>query len=128
MIDLAFICVLYFASKEDFKSKTVSDKVHIAIILLGLLKFTPVSSMIGLILVGEPLFLTAILTNEGIGGGDVKLLGAIGFYFGVNKGLFVLITGLFFTIIYALVCKKTKSEKLALIPFFTIGSVVALLI
>ncbi|MFI3238907.1 MAG: A24 family peptidase [Lachnospiraceae bacterium] len=128
--NVLFVITLCVASVQDIKTHTLSDNIHIAILILGLFKGSILVSLIGLLVTGMPLFFTAMLSKGKIGGGDVKLMGAIGFYLGASRGMNALIMGLFLIVFYGYVIKnrKQKDEPLALAPFLGMGSVMALFI
>lgn len=79
-----------------------------------------------------PLFLGAVFSANGIGGADVKIMTAVGLSLGIFKTMTALIVGLFVSVIYMLIkAKKNKTGKktnCALLPFITIGIMVALFI
>ncbi len=40
-----------------------------------------------MVITGVPIFVTALFSNGKIGGGDMKFMGAVGFYLGASKGI-----------------------------------------
>lgn len=83
-------------------------------------------SFVGMIITGFPLFISALLSDNKIGGGDVKLMFAVGFFLGANRGIIALMTGLLLIILYGIFTRK--KDALALAPFLGAGSLVSLLI
>ncbi len=82
-----------------------------------------------MVITGVPIFVTALFSNGKIGGGDMKFMGAVGFYLGASKGITALIIGLFLAVLYGFIInKQSRNEPLPLIPFLGIGSAMALLI
>lgn len=128
LLHIGFILILFIASLEDFRTHLVSDKIHVVIFFLGLLRCCFAVSIVGMVITAMPFFLAALLSDGKIGGGDVKFMAAVGFYLGASQGVLALMIGLFLAVIYGCVIKKVKNEPLPLIPFLSVGSAVALLI
>lgn len=123
--------VLLMASVWDIATHTVPDCFHIFIMMIGLIGFDPSKSFIGMVVVALPFFISAMISAKGMGGGDVKLMGAIGFTVGLKLGITILVVGLFFAIIFEQYFKITKNkstnEPFALVPYLGIGCGMALL-
>ena len=93
----------------------------------------PAASAAGLLLVGGPFLLAAVLIKRdgfAIGGGDVKLMGACGFVLGVWPGLIQTVLSLSLAVLTGLVeCRLQKQPlsavRLPLAPFFCFGGVSA---
>ena len=89
--------------------------------------------MAGLFLVGVPFLLAAVLIKRdgfAIGGGDVKLMGACGFFLGVWPGLIQAVLSLSLAVLAGMVeCRVQKrplsAVRLPLAPFFCFGGVAA---
>ncbi|CDI50103.1 prepilin peptidase [Clostridium tetani] len=108
--------MLNYASFYDIKTKTIPDKVHILIILLGLISINPVNSIAGLIFVPIPFFITAVLKGDGIGGGDIKFMGGNGFLLGVKGGFIGSLIGLVIAITINAAYYKLK-KRIRIYPF-----------
>lgn len=124
-----FCFLLAVASKRDWKTHEVSNWVHIGILALAFLRGEPLVCVLGIFLVGLPFFMAALVSDGKIGGADVKIMGAIGGYLGVSRGMSALLIGLGIAISYSYVTKTKKQlmeEPIALVPFLSMGSVVAL--
>ena len=99
----------------------------------GVLFGRPAASAAGLLLVGGPFLLAAVLIKRdgfAIGGGDVKLMGACGFVLGVWPGLIQTVLSLSLAVLTGLVeCRLQKQPlsavRLPLAPFFCFGGVSA---
>ena len=83
-------------------------------------------------LVGGGVFLLlAIISQGSLGGGDVKLIAALGFWLGAEKLLNVVlvgtITGGLAAILMILAKKKTRKSYFAYGPYFTLGAIYFLL-
>ncbi len=129
ILSVLFCFLLAVASRRDWKTHEVSDVVHIGILALAFLRGEPLVCILGIFLVGLPLFVAALISDGKIGGADVKIMGAIGGYLGVSKGVSALLIGLGIAISYSYVTKTKQQlmeEPIALVPFLSMGSVVAL--
>ncbi len=85
-----FGLLLLSAAVWDMRNREIPNLIPILLFLCGLIGFRPAASAAGLLLVGGPFLLAAVLIKRdgfAIGGGDVKLMGACGFVLGVWPGL-----------------------------------------
>src|SRR5699024_8919470 len=98
------------------------------IALTGLLRFNVVN-LFG-IFVSLPLLIAAMLVENSIGGGDIKLTASAGVVLGFWKGIYGLILGLSFLVLfYLLIVLKSKVMKeqvarnlpMPLAPFLGLG-------
>ena len=124
-----FAMVLIVAGYIDIKTKTIPDYIHVLIIIVGLINIDLVDSIIGLIIVPLPFFITACLKENSMGGGDIKLMGACGFFLGVTSGLIGSVVGLTLAVvvntIYYVIKKRNKSIGFALAPYLGVGCMFA---
>lgn len=122
---ILYALILAYASFYDIKTKTIPDKVHIVIVIVALINLNSLNSIIGLLLVPIPFFITALIKGGGIGGGDVKFMGANGFFLGVKGGFIASIIGLTLAVvanfIYYKIKKKDKNISFPLAPYLSIG-------
>lgn len=134
-----FATLLTYVSFVDLKMKLVSDYSVLALFAIGLITIIPnlltehysycLYNLLAAIIVPIPLFIGALVSSGGIGGGDVKLISAIAFTLGINKGVYALIVGLLLAVIIQLVIvniKKLdkKTTSFALVPYLAIGSII----
>ena len=85
-----FGLLLLSAAVWDMRNREIPNLIPALLLLCGLIGFRPAASAAGLLLVGGPFLLAAVLIKRdgfAIGGGDVKLMGACGFVLGVWPGL-----------------------------------------
>ncbi|SKC77708.1 prepilin peptidase [Maledivibacter halophilus] len=119
--NILFIVVLIYASYCDIKTRIIPDKVHVMIILLGLIQVNIVTSILGLLLVPLPFLVVALIKNGTLGGGDIKLVGACSFYLGLSGGLLGSSLGLAFAILVNVLYFRYKGlddiGKVALVPY-----------
>ncbi|WP_326910698.1 prepilin peptidase [Sedimentibacter sp. MB31-C6] len=136
LIYLITIIILIYIGFIDFKQKIIPDKLNILISILGIINviydFGNIKSyLISSVSVFAFFLFLAMVTDGGIGGGDIKLLTALALIFGKDillvllftytTSIIVLIPGLFF--------KKLKfNSSIALGPFVAFGVLVKVII
>lgn len=105
-----FALILVFAALCDIKTREIPDVIHIIIILAGLIQINMFQSLAGFIIVPLPFLISAILKEGSMGGGDIKLMAACGFFLGISGGILAIILGLMLTVFVNLL-KKNKVRK-----------------
>jgi len=124
-----FAAILIVAGYVDFKTKTIPDWVHILIMIVALIEIELIDSLFGLVVVPLPYFIMALLKENSIGGGDIKLMGACGFYLGLQAGYVASILGLILAIIIHFACSVIGSKKMdksiPLAPYLGSGCLIA---
>ena len=145
----AVLCVLFslllVGSCIDLDIMELPNGIVIAIAVLGIAPFVASffegsglpgnlpwwGYLVGIAAASVPLFLVALVTRGGIGGGDVKLLAAVGFFAGwklVLMGtLFGVVLGAIMAIVLMIAFGRTRKAMLPLVPALSLGLVVALL-
>jgi len=136
-----FLSIMLLIFFTDLETKKIPDSLNYVLVCIGLLlgfyQHTIVDSILGLI-IGSLIFLSIgflaklYYKKDALGGGDVKLSGAIGAYWGLSIMLFsiyfsFLIGGLV-SIFLIILKKKTNQDYIAFGPFMVLGSILALLI
>lgn len=120
-----FFHLLFMASVEDIRSRTIPNQISLLILATGLIQFDPVR-LWGLLL-GLPFLASAAISNGGIGGGDIKLAAASGVVLGLPTGVLGVIIGLSLLLVYHL-SRKTSEKSYPLAPFLSAGFMTAFLI
>ena len=128
-----FGLLLLSAAVWDMRNREIPNLIPALLLLCGLIGFRPAASAAGLLLVGGPFLLAAVLIKRdgfAIGGGDVKLMGACGFVLGVWPGLVQAVLSLSLAVLAGMVeCRVQKGPlsavRLPLAPFFCFGGVSA---
>jgi len=124
-----FIMLLTYASMIDLRTRTIPDHIPMLIILIGLIDMEPVSAVLGLMLVPLPYFIMALLKENSIGGGDIKLMGACGFYLGIQAGYVASVLGLMLAIIihfaYSVIGNTKVTRNIPLGPYLGAGCIIA---
>ena len=126
-----YFLVLY--TFTDFEQQVIFDHMLIPFAILGLLQSIllqqPVLDHLAAAAAGGIIFLLlAILTRGGIGGGDIKLIAALGLWLGTDNLLTISIVGLIFGGIAAffliLTGQKKRTDYFAYGPYFTLTAII----
>jgi leader peptidase (prepilin peptidase)/N-methyltransferase len=138
-VALVFVCLLIVISFIDLDFMTIPDIMSLGGLFLGVVfslfrpYFSFFDSLLGVLVGGGILFVIAksyefLRKKEGMGGGDIKLLGMIGAFWGVKGVVFSLVTGsLIGTIVgVPLVLIKRENAQYALPfgPFLSVGALI----
>jgi leader peptidase (prepilin peptidase)/N-methyltransferase len=129
-----FCCLLLAYSVWDIRKRIGPDTLNVLISCTGLLTFTP-DKLAG-VLLALPLLIAALIREDGMGGGDIKLTAAAGFVLGLPAGTSGLILGLSSAALYYLAIKGIRKLKgletpeasayaLPLAPFLSAGFIAA---
>ncbi len=130
-----FLSSLIVISFIDLDFQIIPDSLSISLILAGLiLSFLPHSanilitdwkeSLLGILVGGGSLYLVALFSKGGMGGGDIKLNAGIGAFLGWQKALLTIFIGSFLgAIVGLIILKKTGSRKVPFGPFLSIGAI-----
>lgn len=134
----ALLITLITISIVDIQSKIISNRLLIVCICLGVIsnfinnEFSLYSSLLGALAVGGILLLISIITKGGLGMGDVKLFSVLGFFFGLERILAILLLSTFITGILSLILLTFKLVKpktnLPFAPFIYISTLVITLL
>ena len=123
-----FSFLLMAASYTDIKKREIPDTICMFIALIGLLRFSFLN-LFGII-IAIPFLLGAVLKENSIGGGDIKLTASAGIVLGFWKGIYGLIIGLSLLVLFYLflvLISKIKKKQVArnlpmpLAPFLRLG-------
>lgn len=129
-----FFTVLLLAAILDIRKREIPD--WIPLLLMGVSLIPPESVQLAGLLVALPLLIVGV-TAGGIGGGDIKLVGACGLVLGFGRTLMGLITGLLLLLIFhaAGQCVKRirkenrgagKEQAYPLVPFLLFGMLIGI--
>lgn len=136
-----FVCALVTITFIDLEHQIIPDSISLPGIIVGLLFsfFLPnpgwLSSIIGIAVGGGSLLLVAcayhaLTGNEGMGGGDIKLLAMMGAFCGWKAVPFIIfvssLTGSVIGVTLMLVRKKDSKLAIPFGPFLALGAVVYL--
>ena len=120
----------------DWRYQIIPDSLNLAGFILGLIllivsRENYISYITGFLLGGGILYLVAVVSRGGMGGGDIKLAAVIGLLLGWEYLLLTLFIALTFGALVGLVLVLLKVKKMkegiAFGPYLAIGSVIAVL-
>lgn len=131
---LLFVSLLVIISVSDYTYQLIPDKV-LAFFLVAFLIFQaifkPVSweiSILGFLISFSVLYFIAVVTNGGMGGGDIKLFAVLGIVLGYKGFIVTFLIACLFGACYGIIVKRKKNSKqtaIAFGPFIAIGAFVA---
>jgi leader peptidase (prepilin peptidase)/N-methyltransferase len=122
------LLILIVESVEDIRKREIPQVLWIAVGIAGCINFKAANlAGIGLAL---PFFIAAMLTKgKGMGGGDIKLIAALGFAIGPAKTFVCIVLCLVSVLLFTFtvrVIKGNKLETVPLVPFLTAGYIVTI--
>ena len=132
----ALAWLLIAASFIDLEHQIIPDEISMGAIILGALAspFTSLGfagAMLGLVAGGGIFFILAIAYPGGMGGGDIKLMGAIGAFTGWKLALLTIMTGSVLGatagVLGMLLLGKTRNDRIPFGPFLALGAVTSIL-
>lgn len=134
MMYIFFVLVLFILSYLDLRTHRIPDLLTLILYVLGVFSLFSSLSVFSHLLGGGILFsfflLLYLLKPQGVGFGDVKFSGAIGFFLGLELGLLALFlafaSGGVVGALLLLFKKKTLQDPLPFGPFLSAGAIVAL--
>lgn len=131
LLVFVFLAVLTAVAAIDWDTRTIYDRFHVIIGLLGLAavwlfpEITLAGRLIGLAVISAPMLVLALLIPGAFGGGDIKLMASCGWLLGWKAEVFAMFTGLMGAGIYCIVMLKagklTRKDPFALGPFLAAG-------
>jgi leader peptidase (prepilin peptidase)/N-methyltransferase len=126
-----FLTFMLFITFTDFEQYVIFDKVLLPLLLLALL-FTPflqtplINRLLAAFAGGLLMFLLAVFTRGGIGGGDIKLIFVLGFWLGTELLYSVLLLGFIAggiaAVLLLLAKKKNRNDAFAYGPYFALAA------
>jgi leader peptidase (prepilin peptidase)/N-methyltransferase len=122
-----FTQILVFAGYHDVKTKIIPDFVHIIIAAISIINIKPDQAALGL-LVGMLPFLIIGIIFGGIGGGDIKLIGACGLVLGYRGIIVAGIIGLSIALLITFIFQRDKKLGIPLAPYLGVGCFISYLL
>lgn len=115
-----FAQILIFAGYHDVKTKIIPDFAHIIIAAISIIRIRPDQAALGL-LTGMLPFLIIGVFFGGIGGGDIKIMGACGLILGCWGIIVAGIIGLSIALVITLLFQRDKKLGIPLAPYLGVG-------
>lgn len=122
-----FAQILIFAGYHDVKTKIIPDFVHIIIVAISIINFKPHQAILGLLAGIIPFLIIGIIFG-GIGGGDIKLMGACGLVLGYRGIVVAGIIGLSLALLIAFISRLDKKLGIPLAPYLGVGCLISYLL
>lgn len=129
--------ILVILSFIDAKHKLIPNKILltglIGIIIFRILMYNEgiMDYLIGSIIGGGIFLLVSIVSGEGMGGGDIKLMALIGLFIGRKLTLltmfFAVILGAIVGVVLIFLKIKTRKDAIPFVPFISIGCIISIL-
>lgn len=118
------VFLLVILAYIDFKIQIVPNQAHLWLLSLVFLNYQGIQvHLLGSLILFVPLFIFSLLTAEGMGGGDIKLFGSLGFVLGWKAILLVFSYAIFLAMPVALYLKCCRGKDgVPLVPFITIAT------
>ena len=126
----------------DYYHKIIPDRLNLMILIMGVVfKLTTlfvlkgegelIGSLLGFLIGGGIFLLIALATNGAMGGGDIKIMAALGVWFGV-KGILLItllsfIIGAIVSVVLLITKVKSRKDEIPFGPFICIATFLAML-
>ncbi|MEG0895094.1 MAG: prepilin peptidase, partial [Oscillospiraceae bacterium] len=142
MFGLSFSLISYFAILScllvvvftDWQQMIIPDSMDVTILLAGILLIFISDSLplkerlIGLVCVSVPMLILALVSGgRAMGGGDIKLMAALGLCMGWKQTLLITFGGAVLGTITYLILLKTKNKMARQIPYGTFLSIMGII-
>ena len=128
--------ILTVIAMIDADTQYIPPELNVTLLILGIISIwtipgpTLVERLIGVVCVSVPLLLITLVIAEAFGGGDIKMMAAVGFLLGwkgcVAAFMIGLLLGGAYGVFVLLAKKKGRKEHFAFGPFLAIGIAIAL--
>lgn len=132
LLSIVFVRIIY----TDLKYRKIENEAVIAMIIFVVIgeMSSPCllweERILGMFLISVPLAVLGMMVPGSIGGGDVKLMAAIGFFVGWHLVWKCFFAGILIAAIYVLIQlvrkKMTRKSAFALGPFLIAGTVITI--
>ena len=129
-------CVIAAIAVIDMDTQYIPPELNIILAVLGLISIVTLPGpsllerVIGIFVVSLPMLLIVLIIPEGFGGGDIKMMAAVGILLGWKGTLMAFIIGLFlggaYGVFVLLTRKLGRKEHFAFGPFLAIGIAISL--
>lgn len=129
----ALLFTLIAAAADDIKTRTVKKRTYFLmfVVVFFMDGFSLLSSLTGLVICFLPVFITAFISNQDLGGGDIKFSALTGWILGWKYGLIALLSGCIGCIAIVPILRKAgklQGKSIPLVPFLGAGVMASFLI
>lgn len=131
-----FLSILAAASAADWKNRKIPRWIPLLLFVPELFVLIETGNraeliteaFLGAAACAMPLFLAALVRKHAVGGGDIKVMTAVGAWLGPEWGIRGLFLGLFagacFGVTMILAGKQKRKEAIPLVPFLALGAAI----
>ena len=136
LIEIKIFADAIIISFIDLRHRIIPDFIVVIALIIGIIfsfivKASLIDTILGMISGGGILLLLALVPNA-MGGGDIKLMFAIGAFLGLNRTLWALLLAFSISSIISIALivfrKKGTKDYIPFGPFLSLGSFISLLI
>lgn len=140
VVKAAILGFLAYLVWFDIKYKKVPNKVLLVMLpctvlhlILSTIEYgwsSLLYGILGALLGGGLLLISAMMTKGGVGGGDIKLAAVLGLAVGFEGMVVLLISACLGAMAYALFCRymlRMQMIRIAFVPFMTIGYILSVI-
>ena len=121
---LLIAAALIYGGIIDYRKREIPDLVHVVLLIVGtFFGFSPLSSIIGLVVPAAALLLLCALRSEDesliatIPGGDFKLLCALGYALGLAQLAIIVLLAVFGATVYGFIKQKPINRSVPLCTY-----------
>lgn len=133
----------YLIAIKDTRDKSIPNRMILALLVCWLFTIFPqlvvdieigldrlINAVIGFLIGGGLFLLVYLISKNGLGGGDVKLMAVVGLYLGMNGVLPAMLYGSILAAVFGLVLillkKIGRKDTIPLVPFLYVGILIAI--
>jgi len=134
---LVFVSLLVIVAGTDINTRLIPNAVTYPGMAVGLILslFIPgisfLQSIVGLLVCGGVVYLLALASRGGMGGGDIKLMGMMGAFLGWDAGLLALFVGALLGSVVGIariaLGKQKRRDPMPFGPFLAVGGLISAL-
>lgn len=128
VFDLFFVVLLILIAIEDSRTRTIPNYYPLSIFILSFLDSPAWRVAISGILMGLLFLIIAALSKNQLGGGDVKLIAALGAYLGIIGATFSVVIGLAAAVAMEILVKRNLKESFPLGPYLSVSSILVVVV
>lgn len=129
MIIKLVVFILLYIIVIDLKYMIIPDKLNLSLVILGIIMLIYSSNKYYYIIgamIGFLVFLIIAVLTDAMGGGDIKLMTALGLIFGIKGVMFItifsFITGAIISVLLLLLKIKNRNDKIPFGPFISLSA------